>query len=58
MTDRRIQKHPIIKPDSQPIVNFTFNGKDYKARPGEMVSSAMMAYDIAIFNKHHKDGAP
>ncbi len=58
MADRRIQKHPIIKPDSQPIVNFTFNGKDYKARPGEMVSSAMMAYDIAIFNKHHKDGAP
>ncbi|MCK5309407.1 MAG: (2Fe-2S)-binding protein, partial [Thermoplasmata archaeon] len=46
MSDRRIQKHPIISPDSQPIVNFTFNGKEYKARPGEMISSAMMAYDI------------
>jgi thioredoxin reductase/NAD-dependent dihydropyrimidine dehydrogenase PreA subunit len=58
MTDNRITKHPILTPDSLPTVNFKFNGKPYKARPGEPVSSAMMAYGIAVFNTHHKDGAP
>lgn len=58
MTNNRISKHPIITPDSQATVKFTFNGKEYLARPGEMISSAMMANGIAIFNTHHKDGAP
>ena len=58
MTDLRITKHPIISPDSEPNINFTFNGEAYKARPDEAISSAMMAYGIGIFNKHPKDGAP
>ena len=58
MSNLRISKHPIVTPDSEATVKFTFNGKEYLARPGEMVSSAMMAHGIAIFNKHHKDGAP
>ena len=44
MSDRRIQKHPIITPDSEATIKFTFNGKEYMARPGEMISSAMMAH--------------
>ncbi len=58
MINHRISKHPIISPDSEATVNFTFNGLAYKARPEEMISSAMIAHGIAIFNKHHKDGAP
>ena len=58
MINNRISKHPIITPDSQETVKFTFNGKNYKARPGEMISSAMMANGVAIFNTHPKDGAP
>jgi len=58
LADLRILKHPILTPDSGATVTFTFNGKEYKARPGEMISSAMIAHGIAIFNKHHKDGAP
>ncbi len=58
MTDKRIRQHPILTPDSDANVRFTFNGKEYLARPGEMVSSAMMAHGISIFNTHHKDGAP
>ncbi len=56
--DKRISEHPILTPGSNATVNFKFNGKAYKARPGEPISSAMMAYGIAVFNKHHKDGAP
>jgi len=58
MTDRRISRHPILNPDTRETVTFTFNGKSYGAREGEMISSAMMAHGIAIFNKHHRDGAP
>ncbi|MFO7618485.1 MAG: FAD-dependent oxidoreductase [Thermoplasmata archaeon] len=56
--DRRITTHPILTPGTRATVNFKFNGKPYKARPGEPISSAMMAYGIAVFNTHHRDGAP
>ncbi|MBA3045872.1 MAG: FAD-dependent oxidoreductase [Candidatus Thermoplasmatota archaeon] len=58
MTDRRITQHPILATGEKATVNFTFNGKSYKAMSGEPVSSAMMAHGINVFNTHHKDGAP
>ncbi len=57
-SDSRIRKHPILRPGPEASINFTFNGKPYRAKPGEPISSAMMAYDIKVFNKHHRDGAP
>jgi sarcosine oxidase subunit alpha len=56
--NNRITRHPILPQGPEASVKFTFNGKQYKARPGEPVSSAMMAHGIAVFNTHHKDGAP
>ncbi len=56
--DRRIMNHPILAPRPGANINFGFNGKAYKARPGEPISSAMMAYGIIVFNNHHRDGAP
>lgn len=57
-SDNRIRKHPILRPGPEASINFTFNGKPYRGRPGEPISSAMMAYGIKVFNNHHRDGAP
>ena len=56
--NNRISKHPILPPGPEATINFTFNGKAYRAKPGEPISSAIMAHGISIFNTHHKDGAP
>ncbi len=56
--DRRIDSHPILAPGPKASVSFRFNGKLYKAKPGEPISSAMMANGISVFNAHHRDGAP
>ncbi|MDO9537096.1 MAG: 2Fe-2S iron-sulfur cluster-binding protein, partial [Thermoplasmata archaeon] len=58
VTEKRIHAHPILPIGPEPSVNFTFNGTPYKARPGEPISSAMIANGINVFNTHHKDGAP
>jgi len=41
MHEERIAQHPVLDvPKDEGSVDFTFNGKALKARPGEMVSSA------------------
>ncbi len=58
MTQRRIQSHPILEPLPDGTVDFTFDGQSLKARPGEMIASALFASGISIFGRHHRDGGP
>jgi NADPH-dependent 2,4-dienoyl-CoA reductase/sulfur reductase-like enzyme/ferredoxin len=56
MIRQRIERHPILPPLPEPSVRFTWNGTELRARPGEMVSSALYASGIAVFGHHHRDG--
>jgi sarcosine oxidase subunit alpha len=58
MADRRIRSHPILDTSQVAKVQFTFNGKPILAREGEVISSALLANGIVVFNRHHRDGAP
>jgi NADPH-dependent 2,4-dienoyl-CoA reductase/sulfur reductase-like enzyme/Fe-S-cluster-containing hydrogenase component 2 len=59
MDDHRINQHPILSTDKIPeYIKFKFNGKQLKARKGEMISSALFANNIHIFGKHKKDNSP
>jgi sarcosine oxidase subunit alpha len=55
---KRIIDHPILPEPSGPTVPFTFNGQDCVARENEVISSALFAHGIDVFNRHHKDSAP
>lgn len=57
MPDYRIQSHPILDPQGEPLVAFFWNGREIMARQGEMISSALMASGIKIFGHHHRDGS-
>lgn len=54
----RIEHHPVlmIKPGGE--INFSFNGKEFKAKEGEAISSALIANGIHVFGHHRVDGAP
>ena len=54
----RITHHPILPPTEPPTVSFTFAGKTLRARPGEVISSALYAAGIRTFGRHPKDGGP
>jgi len=59
MGESRIKKHPILSIDeTSKYVTFTFNGQELKAKPGEMISSALFAHGIHIFGHHNKDDSP
>ncbi|TET18599.1 MAG: sulfurtransferase, partial [Candidatus Aminicenantes bacterium] len=59
MTEARIKRHPILSEDKTPAsIHFTFNGQKLKAKPGEMISSALFAHEIHIFGRHAKDNSP
>jgi thioredoxin reductase/Pyruvate/2-oxoacid:ferredoxin oxidoreductase delta subunit len=58
MSQLRILSHPILKPLSRATVEFSFNGKNLLARPGEMIASALFASGISMFGHHKKDGGP
>ena len=50
---KRIAKHPVLhQPQKSKWLRFTFNGQPLMAREGEMISTALFAHDIKIFNKH------
>jgi len=55
---KRIKDHPIVDEKEFVIVPFTFNGKRFYGKKGEMLSSALIANDIQIFGHHPKDDAP
>jgi sarcosine oxidase subunit alpha len=54
----RIEKHPILKIEREAKIPFYFNGNQLFAKEGEVISSALFAYDIKIFGHHPKDGSP
>jgi NADPH-dependent 2,4-dienoyl-CoA reductase/sulfur reductase-like enzyme/Pyruvate/2-oxoacid:ferredoxin oxidoreductase delta subunit len=56
--DRRIVEHPILPQPTEPTVPFTFNGQGFLARENEVISSALYAHGVDVFNLHHKDSAP
>ncbi len=58
MSQRRIKSHPILEPLPDGTVDFTFDGQPRKARPGEMIASALFASGISIFGRHHRDNGP
>jgi sarcosine oxidase subunit alpha len=53
----RITQHPILEVGAAADVTFTFNGKELRARQGEVISSALFANGIAVFGHHPKDGS-
>lgn len=53
---RRIEHHPILRSLRPPTVRFAFDGTEVWARPGEMISSALMAAGISAFGHHYRDG--
>lgn len=54
----RIEKHPILTIGTRRDIPFTFDGKKYLAKEGEVITSALMARGISILGRHHKDAAP
>ncbi len=53
---RRISNHPILPPINAPEFKFSFNGKEYTAREGEVITTALYAAGITVFGHHHRDG--
>ena len=58
MSDFRIHDHPILAAPPQDEICFSWRGEKLKARPGEMIASALFANGIRIFGHHPKDHAP
>ncbi len=55
----RVKNHPILKETSKDnFIDFFFNGQVMRARPGEMISSALFANGVHTFRKHKKDKSP
>ena len=55
---RRVTRHPILDPQPGGEITFTFNGRELKAKKGEVISSALFAGGITIFGHHPEDGSP
>jgi sarcosine oxidase subunit alpha len=58
MPDNRIKTHPILKDNSTPTTPFYWEKQKLLAKPGEMISSALIASGINVFGHHPKDGSP
>lgn len=54
----RIEKHPVLEVREKKEIKFIFDGREFSALEGEMLSSALFANGIRIFGYHKKDGAP
>ena len=58
MSDRRIEKHPILSIPEKRKIHFYWNSQKLEANEGEVISSALFAKGIHIFGHHVKDGSP
>lgn len=57
--EKRITAHPVLhNQEDVEWIRFTFNGRPMMAKRGEMISSALFANGVRVFNKHHRDGEP
>lgn len=54
----RIEKHPILEIPKRRNILFTFNGREFSAQEGEVISSALFAHGVQVFGHHHRDHAP
>ncbi|MGI6251114.1 MAG: FAD-dependent oxidoreductase [Anaerolineaceae bacterium] len=57
MSDLRIHSHPILEEATEPSIDFYWKGQKLRARPGEMISSALFANGEKIFGHHPKDNS-
>jgi len=57
MSQNRVTEHPVLDVPPPAEVEFYWQNQLMKARPGEMISSALIANGIKIFGRHHHDGA-
>jgi len=55
---KRLQSHPILPIPELKEIPFSFEGTQYTAQQGEVISSALFAHGIKIFGKHARDHAP
>ncbi len=55
MNDNRIVEHPVLPVEQREEITFYWDGTPYKAKRGEVISSALIANNIRIFGHHHKD---
>lgn len=55
---QRLTEHPILPIPEKKQIPFSFKGKKYEAREGEVISSALFANNIKIFGHHPRDGSP
>jgi NADPH-dependent 2,4-dienoyl-CoA reductase/sulfur reductase-like enzyme/Pyruvate/2-oxoacid:ferredoxin oxidoreductase delta subunit/bacterioferritin-associated ferredoxin len=54
----RIEHHPVLEIKPRGEITFSFNGRVFKAKEGEVISSALIANGIHVFGHHRVDGAP
>jgi sarcosine oxidase subunit alpha len=57
MTHSRITEHPILPVEERPDIRFYWDGHPLAAKPGEMISSALIACGITTFGRHPRDGS-
>ena len=50
----RIKNHPVLQEKESVLVKFTFDGKEFFGKKGEMISSALIANGIQIFEHRFK----
>lgn len=58
MIENRITNHPILTTVKRENAIFFWQGKVMQGKPGEPISSALIANGVYIFNHHPKDHAP
>ncbi len=56
MENHRINEHPILPVPVWPEIGFYWNHSPMTAKPGEMISSALIANGVLSFGRHHRDG--
>lgn len=56
MNQSRITEHPILAVEERQDITFYWNKTPLTAKKGEMIASALIANDIHVFSRHHRDG--
>ena len=57
MSERRIEKHPILSIPKRTKIGFYWNNRKLRAFEGEVISSALFANGIHVFGHHVKDSS-
>ena len=57
MSERRIEKHPILSIPKRTKIGFYWNNRKLRAFEGEVISSALFANGIHVFGHHVRDSS-